>query len=145
MRGICVAAAVLILSGCQTAHDGQGDLNAVLTSLQGRSVEYFTDRNPEFSLADVRDTANGRAFVFDGRPVVTTVTSPSYTPARRRYNDPAFGAAMNDLSAAVGTTPEYSRSTVQVCRLIVHATHAGGSHTAANWTIERIEPTEACG
>ena len=135
--GLLLVAAVL--SGCQTAEQSQvqysAQLNGVMASLPGQTVGEFSRRNPQLYAAGGYDLGGERVFIYETAPVVVTATLPPYTPAPRRFNDPAMGKAYGNLSAAVGTVPAVSRSTVLVCRITITATRIADASSPDSWRI----------
>ncbi|MGA0563649.1 hypothetical protein ACO2RV_14490 [Ancylobacter sp. VNQ12] len=115
-----------------------------MASYVGSTLDVFERDATGVRPVSSRDTAEGRIFLYEGDPVIVTTSLPPYVPATRRYNDPNLGAAANNLTAAVGTVPGMSRSTIQVCRVYILATRVGETPEPSSWLIKRVELEGAC-
>lgn len=137
----------MAVAGCQTTSgplEPQQSPADQLASYVGSTLDVFERAAVGLHPVSARDTPEGRIFLYESDPVIVTTTLPPYVPPPRTYNDPGFGAAANGLTAALGTVPGVSRSTIQKCRVYLLAKKVGEAASPASWRIEHAELQGAC-
>lgn len=143
MKRILSIFLVIALAGCQSI--GGYSAEQLTASYKGKPVQYFMDRNPNFTPVSAKSIGEARRqFTLETDPVLVTTTLPSYTPASRNYNNASLGGAFNNLNAAVNTVPAVSRSSVMQCRIIIEATQTSNGGMPKDWAIDFVEKFGSC-